>query len=70
MADPIQQLLTDLGKLRGQVNTQLLQLPAPDPMKDALRQADSILSKTESDIRGAAHRIGIPEIPWKLTPGS
>ena len=51
MTDPILQLLIDLGKLRGDINAQLLRLPAPDPLKQVLQQADSALSKTESRIQ-------------------
>jgi hypothetical protein len=49
--NPLQQMLEDIGKFRGQINTQLLRTPAPDPARKTLQSVDHRMSKLESEIR-------------------
>lgn len=53
MPDPIDNLLEDLGRARGRVKTDLVRLPAVDPLIYLLDEVDSILSRVETDIREA-----------------
>ncbi len=47
---PIGRILRELGNLRGAAYTDLLRLPATDPMKKVLTDIDQIFSRTEEDI--------------------
>lgn len=60
MQDPIQKVLEDLGKFRGQVNTQLMRLPVPDPARDTLQRVDRGLSELERNIR--THMASFPSV--------
>ena len=51
MPDPIDKLLEDLGRARGKVRTDLARLPASDPLMALLNEVDTILSRTETDLR-------------------
>ncbi|KKK55863.1 hypothetical protein LCGC14_0833110 [marine sediment metagenome] len=51
VSDPIETVLQDLEKMRGAARNELLGLPAPHPLKDALLNIDRLLSQVEVDIR-------------------
>lgn len=40
-----------LRKLRGQIHSELSQLPAPEPLKRTLDEVDSMLGKVEKEVR-------------------
>lgn len=63
--DPIDRVLEDLGRMRGKAFTEMVRLPAPDPFKKILREVDTILSRTETEIlqsyfkfKGAMPQVG------------
>ena len=58
--NPIEQVLRDLGMVRGEAYTAMLRLPAPDPLKTVLQQVDGLLGKLETDIRS----IKVPAYGW------
>ena len=47
---PVGRIINDLGKLRGSAYSDLMKLPATDPMKKVLTEIDQILSRTETEI--------------------
>ena len=47
----VDQALRTLGEIRGKVYTEMIRLPAPDPLKDVLREVESMASKLEEEIR-------------------
>ena len=51
MPDPIDKLLGDLGRARGKLKTDLAHLPASDPLIALLNEVDTIISRTETDLR-------------------
>ena len=57
MPDPIDNFLTDLGRLRAKVHTELLKLPAPTPARKALETFDRDLSRAEAEITRAVKAI-------------
>lgn len=54
--DPIEQVLEDLGGLRGRIHTEVTRLPAPDPFRWGLLAIDTYFSSIEQDIR-ATHAM-------------
>ncbi len=58
MTNPIDTVLSDLGKMRGRAYNDLLRLPAPSPFKGALEEVDQLLSRLETDIERI--RVAIP----------
>ncbi|MBA7681690.1 hypothetical protein ES703_90030 [subsurface metagenome] len=58
--DPIQRVLLDLSKMRGDAFNEMLRLPAPDPFKEVLREVDQILSQTEDHIKAAKVTVLLP----------
>ena len=62
MTDPIETVLSDLGKMRGRAYNDLLRLPAPSPFKGALQEVDGLLSRLESDIERVRAAIPLPSV--------
>ena len=54
---PLDQIFTDLGKLRAKVHTQLLRLPAPDPARKALENFDRELGRAEAEMTRVVRTI-------------
>ena len=61
VSDPIEQVLSDLGKMRGAATTNFLRLPAPSPFKDALQEVDGLLGRLETDIERVRAAIPLPD---------
>ena len=61
--DPIETVLSDLGKMRGRAYNDLLRLPAPSPFKGALQNIDGLLSQVETDIRRVQAAVPRPPAP-------
>jgi len=70
MPDPIDNFLTDLGRLRAKVHTELLKLPAPTPARKALETFDRDLSRAEAEMTKAVRAISPATIFREVTlPG-
>lgn len=67
--DPIDSVLEDLGRMRGKAYTEMVRLPAPDPFKKVLQEVDTILSKTETEIRHSRARLSIHRIAERFAKG-
>jgi len=52
MASDLDRALRLLGELRGQ----LLKIPGPTPLKDALQEADQLAGRVEDEIRAGGRR--------------
>ena len=61
--DPIETVLSDLGKMRGRAYNDLLRLPAPSPFKNALQNIDGLLDRLEVDIRRVQAAVPVPSVP-------
>lgn len=55
--DPVEAILLQFGGLRGELRTQILRLPAPDPFRKALTEMDRALSKVETDLVNTARKV-------------
>ncbi|KKM77545.1 hypothetical protein LCGC14_1368910 [marine sediment metagenome] len=60
MADPIETVLQDLGKMRGAAYNDLLRLPAPLPLRNALQVIDGMLGSLETEIRRVQRAVPLP----------
>jgi len=49
--------------MRGAARNELLGLPAPHPLKDALLNIDRFLSQVEVDIRRVQAAVPVPSVP-------
>lgn len=70
--DPVEQILTQFGKLRGEVYNQLLRAPVPSPVHEALADIDRSLGKVEDQLVATARKVSpLNNLPHFLTgPGA
>jgi hypothetical protein len=55
--DPVEEILAQFGRMRAQVQNEINRLPGPEPLRNAFRQMDSILSKTETKMVATARKV-------------
>lgn len=58
--DTFRKLLVDVGQFRGDITTELLRLPAPDPARKTLEDLDNRMAKAEREFR---MRLGLSNYP-------
>ena len=57
-------LFRNLDAMRARVQAEILRFPAPAPLKEALREVDGILDRTNAQIRSALYaRFGRANVP-------
>jgi hypothetical protein len=57
MPDPVETILVQFGKLRGDIQNQLNKLPTPSPFRKALVDIDHSLSGVEGKLVATARKV-------------